>query len=86
MLESYYVEVYRYILDVEMMLLEEYKIDSISFIKDMTLMDLQSYVNRVIDRKKEEQEQRNKQMSKDKFTKSLIAIRDILNFMTGFKQ
>ncbi len=86
MLESYYVAVYRYILDVEMMLLEEYKIDSISFIKDMTLMDLQSYVNRVIDRKKEEQEQRNKQMSKDKFTKSLIAIRDILNFMTGFKQ
>jgi hypothetical protein len=60
MLESYYVAVYRYILDVEMMLLEEYKIDSISFIKDMTLMDLQSYVNRVIDRKKEEQEQRNK--------------------------
>ena len=85
MFESYSQSIYKYIIDVEFMLLNEYKIDPIHFISHMSLLDLQMYVDRIVDRKKEEYEERSKAQSKDKFAKSLIAIRDILNFMTGFK-
>ena len=85
MIEQFSGAIYKYILDVEFLLLNEYKFDAISFIKDMTLMDLQSYVNRIIEKKREEQKERNSSSSKDMFAKSLVAIRDILNFMTGLK-
>lgn len=83
MFESYCAVIYKYILDAEVNLLMEFKLDSLKFIADMSVMDLQMYMMRIADKFEEKNKEREKQGTKNNFAKSLIAIRDILNYMTG---
>lgn len=60
------------------MFLRFYKIDPFTMLQNMTMIDLQSLVQGIESQNKKDQE--NKQG--DKLMKSLVAIRDILNYMT----
>ena len=60
------------------MLWMRYKLNPFSMIDNMTIGDLNMYTTLLTDRLEEEQ----KDKSQDKLMKSLIAIRDILNYMT----
>lgn len=60
------------------MFLRFYKIDPFSMLQNMTVIDLQSFIQGIETQNKKDSE--NKQS--DKLMKSLVAIRDILNYMT----
>lgn len=60
------------------MFLRFYKIDPFTMLQNMTVIDLQSLVQGIESQNRKEKE--NKQG--DKLMKSLVAIRDILNYMT----
>lgn len=60
------------------MLLRFYKVDPFSMLQNMTVIDLQSFIQGIETQNKKDSE--NKQG--DKLMKSLVAIRDILNYMT----
>jgi hypothetical protein len=66
------------IINIEMMLWMRYKLNPFSMIDNLTIGDLTMYTNQLIDRLEEEQ----KDKTQDKLMKSLIAIRDVLNYMT----
>lgn len=83
MFTSFQKVIYKFILDTEMSLLFEFKLNSIEFIRKMSIMDLQSYMTAITERKKQLDKQKQSGMSRDNFAKSLIAMRDILNYMTG---
>ena len=69
---------YNYIIEIELVFLRRYKIDPFQLFSKMTLLDFESYIARIEGQIKEEEKRKD---SKD-FGKSLIAIRDILNYMT----
>lgn len=83
MLDSFAQVMYKFILNAELSLLFEFKIDSIKFISDMTLMDLQMYMNSIAERQEKINKAKQSAGSSKNFSKALIAMRDILNFMTG---
>lgn len=83
MFEGYSAVIYKYILDSEVQLFMEFKFDSISFIGNMSVMDLQMYMQRISDEYEKRLKEKDNATAKNNFAKSLIAIRDILNFMTG---
>lgn len=62
-----------------MIFLTKYKMNPFELFKDITLLDFETYVRRIEMQLKEES--KNKDGKKD-LAKSLIAIRDILNYMT----
>lgn len=66
------------IINIEMMLWMRYKMDPFQFLGRMTLNDMTFYIQTLTNRL--EEEQRNQ--TSDKLMKSLVAIRDILNYMT----
>jgi hypothetical protein len=66
------------IINIEMMLWMRYKLNPFSMVDNLTIGDLTMYTNQLIDRLEEEQ----KDKTQDKLMKSLIAIRDVLNYMT----
>lgn len=70
---------YRYLVEVEMMLLMRYKLDPFLMERSLSIRDLQFYI-KTLTYKIEEEQKANK--SGNKLMKSLVAIRDILNFMT----
>ena len=74
---------YKFILNAELSLLFEFKIDSIAFIKDMTLIDLQMYMKSISERQEQINKAKQQTGNSKSFAKALIAMRDILNFMTG---
>jgi ABC-type transport system involved in Fe-S cluster assembly fused permease/ATPase subunit len=67
------------IINVEVMLWMWYKIDPFTMLQELTLNDMLFYVQTVTNRLEEE---RNANATQDKLMKSLVAIRDILNYMT----
>lgn len=83
MFNSFARVMYKFILNAELSLLFEFKIDSIAFIKDMTLMDLQMYMNSIAERQEQINKAKQTSTSSKNFAKALIAMRDILNYMTG---
>lgn len=71
---------YMYILEVEMMIFMRYKINPYEMEKRMTILDLQSFVTTLSNKIEEDAKNQNK--DGNKLMKALIAIRDILNYMT----
>lgn len=71
---------YMYILEVEMMIFMRYKINPYEMEKTMTILDLQSFITTLSN--KIEENAKNQSKDGNKIMKSLIAIRDILNYMT----
>jgi hypothetical protein len=66
------------IINIEMMLWMRYKLNPFAMIDNLTIGDLTMYTNQLTDRLEEEQ----KDKTQDKLMKSLVAIRDVLNYMT----
>ena len=56
-----------------------YKLNPFELFSNMTLLDLETYVARLSAKIEEEDKQRNKG---NNFAKSLVALRDILNYMS----
>lgn len=69
------------IINVEMMLWMRYKLDPFSFTQNLSLNDLIFYTQTLTNRLEEEQ----KNQTQDKLMRSLVQIRDILNYMTFSK-
>ena len=68
---------YNYIVDIETMVLMRYKVAPTAFLRDMTMFDLQVFMEQLTEKTRDEE----KQQEKGKLLKSLAAIRDILNYM-----
>ena len=69
---------YNYIVDIETMVFMRYKVSPMTFFKDMTMFDLQIFIEQLTEKVTEEEKQRDKG---GKLMKGLAAIRDILNVM-----
>ena len=72
-------QVYYYIIQIEVNLLMRYKINSFDLSDKMTVSDIQSYMEIIA---KNEEEQRKQNDNQNGLWKSLMGIRDILNFMS----
>lgn len=72
--------IYLYILEVENMIFMRYKINPFEMEKSMTLLDLQSFIIHLSEKIEEDNKKQNQ--NGNKLMKSLVAIRDILNYMT----
>lgn len=70
---------YRYIAEVEMKIFRRYKVMIHGDEKYMTMLDLQSFVQKLNTENKEEERTRNQ--GGNNLMKSLFAIGDIINFM-----
>lgn len=71
---------YVYILEVEMMIFMRYKINPYDMEQHMTILDLQSFIEYLSQKIDEESNDQNQ--GGGRLMKSLVAIRDILNYMT----
>jgi primosomal protein N'' len=67
---------------VEMMLLMRYKVDAWSMESKMTMLDFQSCVKSLTYKVEQEMKQQQQSQTGNRLMKSLVAIRDILNYMT----
>ena len=56
-----------------------YKLNPFELFSNMTLLDLESYMTRLSMKIEEEEKDKSKQ---NNFAKSLVAMRDLLNYMT----
>lgn len=72
---------YSYILEVEMMIFMRYKINPYEMERSMTILDFQSFVT-ILSNKIEKENKEQNEGGGNKLMKSLVAIRDILNYMT----
>lgn len=70
---------YNQIIEIELQFLMRYKLNPFELFSNMTLLDLESYMSRLSMKIEEEEKDKNKQ---NNFSKSLIALRDLLNYMT----
>jgi len=59
--------------------LMRYKLNPFELFSNMTLLDLESYMTRLSMKIEEEEKDKSKQ---NNFAKSLVALRDLLNYMT----
>lgn len=69
---------YRQIIEIELMLWMRYKIDPFTMLSHLSLNDTLFYVQALTNRLEEER----KTQSGDRLMKSLVQIRDVLNYMT----
>ena len=69
---------YTYIIEAEFIFLQKFKLHPFSMMRDMTLLDLVTYLKLLDEKIKKEQDSINK---KD-MEKALVQLRDILIFMT----
>lgn len=70
---------YNQIIELELQFLMRYKLNPFELFSNITLLDLETYVARLSQKLEEEDKQRNKN---NNFAKSLVALRDILNYMS----
>ena len=73
---------HRYVTDVESIILYHYRIDPYTMEQSMTMIDFQLMVQQLTKNAKEEEAQRKKELSGNKVAEALVAVRDILNFIT----
>ena len=73
--------IYRYILQVEVAFLMNYKVNPFDLFGNLSVLDLQTYVNNI--ESQLEAEQKDKKNGGKDLGKSLMAIHDILNYMDG---
>lgn len=69
---------YAFILELEVLLFMKYKVQVTEVEDKMTMLDFQSFVQ-ILQNKNDELE---KNQPKDNFTKQLVNLRDMLNYMT----
>ena len=69
---------YAFILELEVLLFMKYKVQVTEVEDKMTMLDFQSFVQ-ILQSKNDELE---KNQPKDNFTKQLVNLRDMLNYMT----
>lgn len=62
----------------EFMLLRFYKVDPYTLLSNLTVIDMQSLIQRIEYQNKKDQEDKQG----DTLSKALVALRDILNYMT----
>ncbi len=70
---------YNQIIEIELQFLMRYKLNPFELFSNMTLLDLESYMTRLSMKIEEEEKDKSKQ---NNFAKSLVALRDLLNYMT----
>ena len=70
---------YNQIIEIELQFLMRYKLNPFELFSNMTLLDLESYMTRLSMKIEEEEKDKSKQSN---FAKSLVALRDLLNYMT----
>ena len=70
---------YNQIIEIELQFLMRYKLNPFELFSNMTLLDLESYMARLSMKIEEEEKDKSKQ---NNFAKSLVALRDLLNYMT----
>lgn len=70
---------YNQIIELELQFLMRYKLNPFELFANITLLDLETYVARLSQKLEEEEKRRNKN---NNFAKSLVALRDILNYMS----
>lgn len=70
---------YNRIIEIELQFLMRYKLNPFELFSNMTLLDLESYMTRLSMKLEEEEKDKSKQSN---FAKSLVALRDLLNYMT----
>ena len=69
---------YEYLIHSEILLFRFYKVDPFLMEERMTMLDFEMFIKQLIKYTEEDR----KQKTSDKLMKSLIAIRDTLNYMT----
>lgn len=72
---------YKYIINFELLLLMRYEISPATFLSGMTVVDLQIFAEQLSAKISEENAQKEKSKVGNKLMKSLLAIRDILNYL-----
>lgn len=70
---------YNQIIEIELQFLMRYKLNPFELFSNMTLLDLESYMTRLSTKIEEEEKDKNRQ---NNFSKSIVALRDLLNYMT----
>lgn len=70
---------YNQIIEIELQFLMRYKLNPFELFSNMTLLDLETYMTRLSMKIEEEEKDKSKQ---NNFAKSLVALRDLLNYMT----
>lgn len=71
------MSMYGYIMEIEIFFLTHYKLNPFEVLKDMTLLDLETYMKKVEKYEKEQQES----IKKNDIMKSLYMINQILSMM-----
>lgn len=69
---------YKYIIQTEFLFLQKFKLNPFQIMKDITLLDLTSYIKMLEEKIKKEDDS----IQKKDFEKALVQLRDILIFMT----
>lgn len=69
---------YKYIIEAEFIFLQKFKLNPFSMMRDMTLLDLVTYLKLLDEKIKKEQDS----IHKKDMEKALVQLRDILIFMT----
>lgn len=70
--------IYAYIMEAELLFLTKFKINPYELLNKISLLDLFTYI-KLLERKISKE---NESINKNDLTKSLVALRDILIFMT----
>lgn len=78
MMQQVNLQIYHYIIEMEILLVRRYKLNPFEFGEYLTVTDMQSYVDIIT---KKDEEERKKIDNKGMWT-GLMGIRDILNFMS----
>lgn len=83
MYESFSKIIYSQIIDIETTLFVEFKINPFDLLRNMSILDFQSFMTQISKKFEKQAESRKNSTSNNKFAKALLQIRDILNFATG---
>ena len=73
---------FRYVTDVEAVILYHYRIDPYTMEQSMTMPDFQLMVQNLTKNAKEEEKDRKQNLSGNKVAEALAAVRDILNYIS----
>ena len=82
MFEEVCAIMYKYIMQAEFLFLQKFKLNPFELMKDITTLDLISYIKLLEEKIKKEEDS----IQKKDFEKALIQLRDILIFMTLGKE
>ena len=78
MFEEVCAIMYKYVMQAEFLFLQKFKLNPFELMKDITMLDLISYIKLLEEKIKKEEDS----IQKKDFEKALIQLRDILIFMT----